>query len=269
MVLETIPKTASFSEKCVQGSRLHLPKSKESAATLGQVLTVFCDFDGPLVDVSDRYYNTYQIALDRTCHYYRDDQFNLIPTPLTKEQFWQMKQERVCDQEIALRSGLQLQHIPYFVEQVRAIVNEPFLLRKDKFHQGVNWALALLHSQGVRLVVVTLRCQEQVTQLLRNYGLLRLLSGVYGTDDETAAYPNNIELKTALLKQALAEQGNEHVCMVGDTEADVLAAQALGIRAIALTCGIRSHNYLQQFEPDHIESNLLNTAHRIEELCLN
>ncbi|MDR9403284.1 MAG: HAD hydrolase-like protein, partial [Halothece sp. Uz-M2-17] len=202
-------------------------------------------------------------------HYYRKHHCNLIPTPLTKKQFWQMKQERVCDQEIALRSGLKIQHIPYFVEQVRAIVNEPFLLSKDKFHQGVNWALALLHSQGVRLVVVTLRCQEQVTQLLRNYGLLRLFSGVYGTSDETVAYPNNVELKTALLKQAVAEQGNQQACMVGDTEADVLAAQAVGICAIALTCGIRSCNYLQQFEPDYIESNLLDTAHRLDKLCLN
>jgi len=253
MVLETIPKTASFSEKCRQS----------------QGLTVFCDFDGPLVDVSDRYYNTYQIALDRTCNYYQSYQCHLLPTPLSKEQFWQMKQERVCDQEIALRSGLQIQHIPYFVQQVREIVNEPFLLRKDKFHQGVNWALATLHSQGVRLVVVTLRCQKQVTQLLRNYGLLRLLSGVYGTSDETAAYANNVECKTMLLKQALGEQGYRNACMVGDTEADILAAQALGICAIALTCGIRSGNYLQQFQPDYIESNLLNTAHRLGKLCLN
>ncbi|AFZ52122.1 HAD family hydrolase [Dactylococcopsis salina] len=241
MILETLPKMESFSQ----------PSGRT------EVLTVFCDFDGPLVDVSDRYYNTYQIALNQTYEHYQEDGSFLTPNVLTKEQFWQMKQERVCDQEIALRSGLQLQHIPYFVQQVRAIVNESFLLRKDKFHQGVNWALALLHCQGVRLVVVTLRCQEQVTQLLNNYGLLRLFSGVYGTTDETIAYRNNVECKTALLKKAIAEHGDDRACMVGDTEADILAAQATGISAIALTCGIRSSNYLQQFQPDYIENDLL------------
>jgi len=253
MVLETIPKTASFSEKYRQS----------------KTLTVFCDFDGPLVDVSDRYYTTYRIALDRTCKYNQSYEFHFRATPLSKEQFWHMKQERICDQEIALRSGLQVQHIPYFVQQVRTIVNDPFLLRKDKFHQGVNWALARLHSEGICLVVVTLRCQEQVTQLLSNYGLLRLFSGVYGTSDETIAYPNNVACKTALLRQAVAEQGAKQACMIGDTEADILAAQAVGIRAIALTCGIRSFSYLQQFHPDHIESNLLHTAHQIGKLCLN
>lgn len=245
MILETIPKMESFSE--------------EHQKT--QVLTVFCDFDGPLVDVSDRYYNTYQIALSNTREYYQTQSPCLHLKPLSKEQFWQMKQERLSDQEIALRSGLEIEHIPYFVEQVRTIVNESFLLKKDKFHQGVNWALALLHSRGVRLVLVTLRCQQQVTQILNNYGLLRLFSGVYGTSDDTAAYRNNVECKTALLKQAVREQNHRKHCMVGDTEADILAAKALGMPTIALTCGVRSCNYLQQFEPDYIYRDLLTTAH--------
>lgn len=245
MILETIPKMESLSEQHQKT----------------QVLTVFCDFDGPLVDVSDRYYNTYQIALNKTREYYQTQSRCLHLKPLSKEQFWQLKQERVCDQQIALRSGLEIQHIPYFVEQVRTIVNESFLLKKDKFHQGVSWALALLHSRSVRLVLVTLRCQQQVTQILNNYGLLRLFSGVYGTSDETTAYGNNVACKTALLEQAVREQDDKKCCMVGDTEADILAAKALGIPAIALTCGVRSYNYLQQFDPDYIYSDLLTTAH--------
>lgn len=247
MSVETIAKTASFAKSSCQP----------------QLLTVFCDFDGPLVDVSDRYYNTYHLALHETYDYYsRFDPFLKI-NPLSKAEFWQMKQERANDQEIALHSGLRVQHIPYFVQQVHSIVNDASLLTKDKFHYGVNWGLALLHSQGVRLVVVTLRCQEQVTQILTNYGLLRLFSGVYGTTDAMAAYSNNIECKTALLKQALAEHQSHRTCMIGDTEADILAAKSVGISAIALTCGIRSYRYLQQFEPDQIRSNFLNTAYEL------
>jgi phosphoglycolate phosphatase-like HAD superfamily hydrolase len=245
MSVETLPNPTAF--------------AKQSCQT--PVLTVFCDFDGPLVDVSDRYYNTYQLALHETYHYYARFEPLLTINPLSKEEFWQMKQERTNDQEIALRSGLKVQQIPYFIEQVRSIVNNTSLLTKDKFHPGVNWGLALLHSQGVRLVVVTLRCQEQVTQILINYGLLRLFSGVYGTTDAMAAYRNNIECKTALLKQAHADHPSDRACMIGDTEADVLAAKAIGICPIALTCGIRSYHYLQQFDPDQIRNNFLTTAY--------
>ena len=35
-------------------------------------ITVFCDFDGPIVDVSDRYYSTYHLALTDTAAFYSE-----------------------------------------------------------------------------------------------------------------------------------------------------------------------------------------------------
>ncbi|NES81884.1 MAG: HAD family hydrolase [Moorea sp. SIO2B7] len=228
-----------------------------------QQLTVFCDFDGPIVDVSDRYYSTYKLGLAQTQAFYEAQGISLMLQPLSKEEFWQMKQERVSDITIAIRSGLQEEQIEYFLQHVRKIVNHPVLLKKDKMQPGVNWALRLLHSEGVRLVLVTLRCQNQVTRILSNYGLKRLFRGIYGTRDCHAAYQNNAELKTQLLKEAIAAHGQTSAYMVGDTEADILAAQALGIPAIALSCGIRSSLYLQQFQPLHLYTDLLSTAHNL------
>ena len=51
--------------------------------------------------------------------------------------------------------------------------------------------------------------------------------------------------------------------MVGDTEADLIAAKKVGVGAIALTCGIRSVNYLKQYNPDYICNDLLSVAHRL------
>lgn len=236
---------------------------KTAAALDARSLTVFCDFDGPLVDVSERYYSTYKLALTQTCDHYRFEGETLFPQLLSKQQFWKMKQERVCDLEIALRSGLREQHFPFFLQQVHQLVNQPVLAQKDRLHYGVNWALALLHSQGLRLVLVTLRCHAQVTQILQNYGLKRLFQAIYTTSDYQAAYPNNTERKTQLLQQALASQTHSCAYMIGDTEADILAAKAFGIPAIALTCGIRSPSYLQQYQPQYICSDLLCAAHHL------
>lgn len=236
-----------------------------------QSLTVFCDFDGPIVDVSKRYYTTYQLGLAETQALYQSKGITLPIEPLSKQQFWQMKQNRVPDVEIALRSGLQEEQIDFFLGRVVEIVNQPNLLQQDKIQPGVSWALALLHSQGVRLVLVTLRCQLQAAQILRNYGLTRLFSGIYGTSDRHAAYQNQAILKQQLLEKAIAEQSpiqSGHplsAWMVGDTEADLLAGQAHSIPTIALTCGIRSHFYLQQFQPTRIHSDLLSAAHYLLE----
>ena len=218
---------------------------------------LFCDFDGPLVDVSDRYYSTYKLSLQKIEAFYRARGETLNLRQLTKKQFWQMKQERVCDDEIAMGSGLRGEQIEFFLQHVRQIVNHPELLPKDKMQPGANWALALLHSRGVKLVLVTLRCKWQAANILTNYGLKRLFTGIYGSQDANLAYQNNIQAKTKLLKLAVSENADKLAYMVGDTEADILAAKEAGIGAIAVTCGIRSFLYLEQFEPEKIVEDLL------------
>ena len=235
-------------------------------------LTVFCDFDGPIVDVSDRYYHTYQLSLAAIeADYKQEVKFVEARTPdtlhlnhLTKEQFWSMKQERMPDREIAMRSGLQGEQIDEFLQRVSKIVNQPDLLHQDQLQEGVKWALALLHAQGVRLVLVTLRCQEQATQILQNYSLDHLFSQIWGTHDQNAAYANLAEQKTQLLANAIAacdSISSSSAWMIGDTEADILAGQTVGIPTIALTCGIRSQAYLQRFEPTRIHADLLSASH--------
>jgi phosphoglycolate phosphatase len=233
---------------------------------LSAATTVFCDFDGPIVDVSERYYNTYQLGLAELQSFYRTAGVSLPLHPLTKEQFWQMKQERTPDIEIAMRSGLRGKQIDHFLQRVNRIVNQPTLLHQDQLQPGVRWALSLLHAQGVRLVLVTLRCQNQATQMLQNYGLDHMFHEIWGSQDPNAAYSNQANHKTELLEKAIAHLSWDSHCtqntwMIGDTEADVLAGQALSVPTIALTCGIRSQNYLQKLQPTRLHSDLLAAVH--------
>lgn len=226
-------------------------------------LTVFCDFDGPLVDVSERYYATYQAALLHTQAMYQQAGTTIPLNCLSKDLFWQMKRSRVSDIEIAMRSGLQEEQISVFLDHVQEIVNGSHLLHLDTMQGGVNWSLALLHSHGAKLVLVTLREKQQVIKMLDQYGLKRLFTGIYGSDDCETAYLNNVDVKTALLKEAIAHQGelSDQWLMVGDTEADILAAQRLNIPAIAVTCGIRDEAYLATYQPDYACTDLLSVAH--------
>ena len=147
------------------------PGKKPSSSSQPLPLTLFCDFDGPIVDVSERYYSTYKLGLTHTQKFYQAQGKAITLKILSQEEFWQMKQERVYDTEIAKRSGLQGEQISFFLQYVREIVNQPELLEKDKIQPGVTWALALLHSQGVKLVLVTLRCESQVREILNHYKL--------------------------------------------------------------------------------------------------
>jgi phosphoglycolate phosphatase len=244
--------------------------------SLSDPMTVFCDFDGPIVDVSDRYYSTYHLALTDTAKFYREfsqpspknPNFLEKLTVLTKAQFWQMKQNRVPDREIAQQSGLDDVQIDYFLRRVMEIVNCANLLHLDKIQPGVTWALGLLRSQGCKLILVTLRDRSEAIDMLEQNGLRPLFTGIYGTASSEAAYQNYSQIKTQLLQRAMREHhvtnhNLDRSWMIGDTEADVLAGQAMGISTIALTCGIRSTNQLSQLQPTLIKTDLLCAVHHL------
>ncbi len=244
--------------------------------SLSQSITVFCDFDGPIVDVSDRYYSTYYQALTDTADYYRqlstprltDIELQLQLTILTKTQFWQMKQNRIPDRDIASQSGLAHEQIDFFLQRVVEIVNHADLLHHDKIQPGVTWALGLLRSQGHKLILVTLRDRDEAIAILEQHGLRQLFTGIYGTASRQAAYQNYAEIKTKLLARAMREHqvtplNLDRSWIVGDTEADVLAGRAMGISTMALTCGIRSNSQLTQLQPTLIKADLLCAVHHL------
>ena len=271
--MTTYQKTVIVKKHCVANLFGSISLMAGLPRSLSTPLTVFCDFDGPVVDVSDRYYSTYHLALTDTAKYYRQ---LLTPQPaeiqlrqtLTKAQFWQMKQNRVADREIARQSGLGEAEIDFFLQRVVEIVNCAELLQQDKLQPGVTWALGLLKAQGSRLILVTLRDRDEAIAILEQHGLRRLFTAIYGTANSQAAYQNQAEIKTKLLEQAMHEHQvtplNSHQSwMIGDTEADVLAGRAMGISTIALTCGIRSNSQLTQLEPTLIKADLLCAAHHL------
>ena len=110
-----------------------LPSEADSSPRM----TVFCDLDGPIVDVSDRYYATYQQGLADTQAAYLARGISLNLQILSKQQFWQMKQNRVPDAEIAKSSGLSGEEIHVFLGCVSQIVNQPDLLHLDRIRSTV------------------------------------------------------------------------------------------------------------------------------------
>lgn len=230
---------------------------------------VFCDFDGPIVDVSERYYQTYRKGL-LAIEAQQLEKFDTSLTlkPLSKQQFWQMKQNRVADIEIAVRSGLPADLFKPFMQQVERIVNHPSLLRWDCLQPAALVALNYFKQRNIRLVLVTLRHPRQVQEFLKAQGLEHLVDEVYGALDANAAHANRVEQKLELLVEAIAQQKaqgyrTQDSWMVGDTEADILAGQATGLSTAALSCGVRSTSYLERLQPSKVYSCLMTAAREV------
>ncbi len=236
------------------------PSNQGSLSASRQV--VFCDFDGPIVDVSDRYYQTYLKGLLAVEQLYQDQlEHGISIKPLSKSQFWEMKQNRVADSEIMLHSGLANEMHQPFMQQIERMVNHPSLLRWDRVQPTAKAALHYMKGYGLRLVLVTLRHPRQVQDFLQMQQLEPLIDQVYGVADINAAQANRVEQKCGLLETAIAQQAAQGHCvtgswMIGDTEADILAGQAMNLSTAALSCGIRSDTYLKTLKPSKLYSGL-------------
>ena len=221
--------------------------------------TVFCDLDGPLIDVSARYYKTYRLAIDSTIKHYRQIGEELHVSPMRQDRFWHLKLERIPDVDIAQMTGFAGEQIDHFLSTVRQLVNQSHLLQEDRLQPWAMDALDYLKQAGVRLVLVTLRSHEQAIQILKRFGIYHYFSAIQGSTDEFAAYDNYAHSKAAMLEKLLSTlhpQDSDLFWMIGDTEADVLSAKEMGIESIALSCGMRSQAYLQRLEPNYVLGDL-------------
>jgi phosphoglycolate phosphatase len=256
-----------MSSMCVEPTLEHSSSRSilHRSSCTNQHIKVFCDLDGPLIDVSERYYKTYQLALAETQANAQSQGHELHLTPLSASQFWRMKQARMPDTEIAHGSGLRHGEVEQFLATVQKMVNQPLLLHADRLQSGVARSLQVLQQQGIEVSVVTLRCQGQAFQLLRHYQIDHFFAQIRGTNDPLAVYQNYAVCKQQLLSDVMTQSGidpsHTDCWMIGDTEADVIAGQMLGLSTIAVTCGMRNYRYLEKLHPTSIQPNLSLAIH--------
>jgi phosphoglycolate phosphatase-like HAD superfamily hydrolase len=216
------------------------------------MLRLITDFDGPIMDVSDRYYRVYQFCLDAIRQPEQPVQ------QLSKAEFWQLKRAQIPEREIGKRSGLdETQALEFARLRKRTVHTLPYLVH-DLPVPGAVEALERMQSLGIELVTMTMRRTRELNAALTQWNLARFfaLNRRYCLEDDHAK-TNDVDDKTWLMGRALAELPLAcETWMVGDTEADILSAKAHQIPVIAVLSGIRNRTQLLQHNPDYIVNNL-------------
>lgn len=211
------------------------------------------------MDVSERYYRVYQFCLN---HVRTADQ---SVQPLTKAEFWQLKRSQVPEREIGRRSGLDEEQAKAFARLRRQTVHSLPYLVYDAPVPGAVAALEQIQQAGIELATMTMRRTRELNAALTQYNLERFFQADrrYCLDDDHSK-TNDVDDKTWLMGKALTElPPAKATWMIGDTEADILSAQAHNIPVIAVLSGIRNRDRLQQHQPDAIVANLSEAVERV------
>lgn len=216
------------------------------------MLRLFTDFDGPIVDVSERYYRVYQFCLEKT---QRPGQ---AVRQLSKQEFWQLKRSRVPETQIALNSGLDEAQAKEFSQLRRKTVHTEEYFDYDTLVPGAVEALLKIQEAGVDLAVMTMRRVWELDFAFKKFDLARFFpeNRCYCLTNDYVK-TRDIDDKPLLMSKALKELSPVTDCwMVGDTEADIIAAKKHGIKVIAVESGIRDRAQLELYQPDLIVPNL-------------
>jgi phosphoglycolate phosphatase-like HAD superfamily hydrolase len=216
------------------------------------MLRLISDFDGPIMDISERYYRTYQFCLSEVC--YPDQPIQT----LSKAEFWQLKRSQVPECQIGLTSGLDEVQAQAFAQLRRQTVHTLPYLAYDTPTLGAIETLEQIQQAGIDLVVMTMRRVRELEDAFNRFNLDRFFAPNrrYCLSNDYIK-TTDVEDKPLLMERALAElPAAQDTWMVGDTEADIAAAKTHGIKVIGVLCGIRDRQRLTQHEPDAIASNL-------------
>ncbi|MEA5550744.1 HAD family hydrolase [Anabaena cylindrica UHCC 0172] len=216
------------------------------------MLRLITDFDGPIMDVSERYYRVYQLCLQETRY---PDQ---AVTELSKAEFWQLKRSHTAEKYIALKSGLDEQQSQKFTQIRKQTVHTEPYFQYDSLVPGAVEALTKVQQAGIDLVVMTMRRVRELDYAINKYDLSKFFpeNRRYCLSNDYVK-TRDIEDKPLLMARALAElPPAADTWMVGDTEADIAAAKTHGIKVIGVESGIRDRTQLEIYQPDLIVKDL-------------
>lgn len=129
------------------------------------MLRIITDFDGPIVDVSERYYRVYELCLEKTRH--PEQQIK----QLSKAEFWQMKRDRIAETEIGMVSGLDEQQASVFSKLRKQTVHTQPYFEFDILADGAIDTLSKIKQLNIDLAVMTMRRVRELEYALKKLNL--------------------------------------------------------------------------------------------------
>ncbi|MGF1676908.1 MAG: HAD family hydrolase [Rivularia sp. (in: cyanobacteria)] len=216
------------------------------------MIRLISDFDGPICDVSERYYQVYLFCLKKN---HRQNQQIRI---LSKDEFWQLKRSRVPEKQIGIISGLESAQAENFAQLRKQTVHTQPYFEYDILAPGAVETLLKVQQAGIDLAVMTMRRVRELEYALQKFDLYQFFpeNRRYCLSNDYVK-TRDIDDKPLLMAQALKQlPPAEETWMVGDTEADITAAKKHGVKSIAVECGIRDRNQLEADHPDIFVKNL-------------
>lgn len=189
---------------------------------------LFLDFDGTINDSSLRAYESYSRAINR-----------LGGIPVEYQVFLYNKRNGIEKADLLFQSGINSSAVDTFDDYVMFLIESESCLLLDSLY---DWSLGLLSALSELEVELCLLTSRQRPELLNrqidNYCIRKYFSEIFVERDKASF---------------LSSQGLESTCIIiGDTEAEIVAARRARISCVSVTWGMRSRGFLSGLSPEYL-----------------
>lgn len=198
-------------------------------------MTIFFDLDGPILDVSERYFRVHRDIVEQ-----------LGGERIDKRKYWHLKRDRQSLSALLDWTEITKSEETYRAQWLHKIELMKYLQYDTVIHGSKEQLKSL--RQRHTLILVTLRQHRDHLDIQLKRFLIRSLFTSVLSASPTAA--DGWETKQRLI----AESGffTRDALVVGDTEVDIRAGRELGLMTVAVQNGIRNRERLAEEHPDFI-----------------
>ncbi len=203
--------------------------------------TIVFDLDGPLLDGKHRHYRCYADIL-------KEQEF----IPVDIDSYWLMKKARIDRHKLLERSSADTIYNFFLQEWLDRIETRPYL-QLDFLQPGVLEILTSLQKSGIRLILATMRNNKDA--LLWQLESLKLKS--FFSEIIIIGSLGENKNKAADVAKIIENHDYNKTLWIGDTEVDIYSARELGVKICALSCGLRTKEYLLGLQPDYLHVDLM------------
>ena len=205
---------------------------------------VYFDLDGPLLDVSEKYYQTYSDILI-------ENDFE----PLNKTLYWELKRNKTPELEILRLTKAELIYEKYKILR-KSIIETDKYLKYDSLQDGAEEVLNSLFDLKYKIFLVTLRSsRSQLESQLKQFKIHKYFECILSSGLETDP---RWKIKFDLISNHGKDHPYKNSFFFGDTETDIISANELGLRSVAVLNGIRNLEKIKAVSPFEILPGISN-----------